>query len=111
MNQDERRAALGDAWTDTGLVVTTSVGTPMSARNLTRSWSKLLVRAGVERRGFHTLRRTYPTLLASRGVHPKAAQRLLGHSSPSLTLIAFTAVSAEMLREAAEAVDPDFGSQ
>ncbi|MDQ3708051.1 MAG: site-specific integrase [Actinomycetota bacterium] len=105
-----RRAEEAEDRRPDGLVFTTATGAPVYPGNLTRSWKRVLGRAGVEPRGFHTLRRTYATLLASRGVHPKAAQALLGHSSPVLTLAVYTAASSDMLRDAAATLEDAFDS-
>ncbi len=59
----------------------------MSAQNLhNRSWKALLKRAGLPDIRFHDLRHTCATLLLTKGVHPKIVQKMLGHSTVSITL-------------------------
>ncbi len=59
-----------------------------------------LHRGGVDGVTPHGLRKTFCSLLARKGVHPKAAQRLLGHSSVSLTMDIYTEVEDDQLRDA-----------
>ena len=44
--QAEARAAAGENWTETGLVFTTSVGTPFEPRNFNRRFEGSRVKAG-----------------------------------------------------------------
>lgn len=48
----------------------------------------------------HSLRYTYAHLLKTKGIHPTVAQRLLGHSTITLTLGLYTGVMDEELEEA-----------
>ena len=74
-----KRAGL---WQDHGLVFPSSVGTPLSHRNLVRAFKALLKRAGLPSSvRLYNLRHTCATLLLSRNVHPKYVQELLGHAS------------------------------
>lgn len=50
--------ALGPVRVDSGLVFTSSVGTVIEPRNLTRSFDEMTARAGVRRIRFHDLRHT-----------------------------------------------------
>ena len=52
----------------------------------------LLERAGLADAGFtfHSLRHTFATTLAAKGVHPSTAQRMLGHSDIRMTLAIYT---------------------
>lgn len=49
----------------------------------------------------HSLRYTYAHMLKQRGVHPQVAQKLLGHSSITLTMDLYTGVLDTELDEAA----------
>jgi len=63
--------ALGDGYTDQGLVFTTATGAPVSPSNLRqRSFARLLRKAGLPRVRFHDLRHTCATVLLSKGTHP-----------------------------------------
>jgi integrase len=39
---------------------------------------------------FHSLRHTFATTLAAKGVHPSTAQKMLGHSDIRMTLAIYT---------------------
>lgn len=57
-----------------------------------REYKVLLEKAGLAEQGFtfHTLRHTFATVLFSRGEHPKVVQSLLGHSSITQTMDAYS---------------------
>lgn len=69
-------------------------------RNTTRALHHYLGVAGLPKIRFHDLRRTYATLLAAQGTHPRVIQKLLGHSTPTLAMTIYTDVLAEQEREA-----------
>ena len=98
--QIEERLKAGPAWSDSGFVFTSQVGTPLSARNVARRWHQILDAAGVERRGMHAARHTVATLLMAAGKHPSLVQDLLGHSTIRLTLDTYTHVSEHLRSEA-----------
>ena len=100
--QAEERLRVGPAWTDSGLVFTSRVGTPLFPRNVSRRFHQLLDAANIDRRGMHTTRHTTASLLLAANEHPKVVQELLGHSQISLTLDTYSHVMPGM-REAATA--------
>jgi integrase len=62
-------------------------GKPMSAPNMmTRGFYPALRRAGLRKIRFHDLRHTYASLMIASGVDVVRVSRLLGHSSPTITL-------------------------
>jgi integrase len=61
-------------------------GNLVDAKNfLNRAFCPLVKRAGVPKVRFHDLRHSCATVLLAKNVHPVIVQRLLGHSSISLT--------------------------
>jgi integrase len=63
-------------WQDNNLVFPNTVGKPMNAGNFYRSeFQPLLERASLAHQGFtfHSLRHTFATTLAAKGVHPSTA--------------------------------------
>ncbi len=69
------------------------MGTPLSHRNVVRSFKALLERADLpSSTRLYDLRHTCATLLLSRNVHPKYVQELLGHASIALTLDTYSHV-------------------
>jgi integrase len=87
---------------DSELFFTTSVGTPISQRNLTRHFHNTLEKIGLPKIPFHNLRNTCATLLLQKDVHPKVVQDLLGHASITLTLDTYSHVIPSMHSETAD---------
>jgi integrase len=61
--QEAEEDAAAGRWTDSGLVFTTGIGTPIEPRNLNRHFNALCDKAGVRRVRLHDLRHTCATLL------------------------------------------------
>lgn len=61
---------------------------------------KVFARAGITGVSMHGLRKTFCTMLATRGADIKSAQVLMGHSDPRLTLQVYTQVNQGHLRQA-----------
>src|SRR5215213_6599670 len=81
VQQNEERLRKGDGWQDNDLVFPNTLGKPMNAGNFyRRDFQPLLERAGLADEGFtfHSLRHTFATTLAAKGVHPSTAQKMLG---------------------------------
>jgi Phage integrase family len=100
--QRAERLAAGSLWTDTGLVFTTPIGTPIDPRNDYRNWHTLLRRAGLRRARLHDARHTAATLLLAQGVPARVAMQILGHSQITLTLGTYSHVVPELAHDAAE---------
>ncbi len=83
--QLEERMLAANKWTESGLVFTTALGTPVDPRNLTRVVEVAAKRASTEGVGVHTLRHSAATAWLEAGVHIKAVGDLLGHSSVAIT--------------------------
>ncbi|MGC9670502.1 site-specific integrase [Planosporangium sp. 12N6] len=83
--QDAERKTAGKDWKESGLVFTTTIGTPIEPRNLNRHLYRLLGRASLRHVRFHDLRRSFATLLYEQGVPIEKIQDVLGHSSPTIT--------------------------
>ena len=103
--QDLVRAAAGSAWQDNDLVFTTSIGTPIDARNLLREFKRVLAIAGLQPLRFHDLRHTHATLLLLANVHPKVVSERLGHSDVRITLQLYSHVIPTLQKEAARTID------
>jgi integrase len=100
--QLEARLLAGDGWKDSGLVFTTSIGTPIENSNLTKSFKALLRQAKLPDIRIHDLRHTAATLLLTQGVNPRVVMETLGHSQISLTLNTYSHVLPDLQREAAD---------
>jgi integrase len=108
--QDKERADLGKAWTDTGLVFTTSVGTAIEPRNISRSFEQLCHRAKLRRIRLHDLRHTCATLLLVQGVSARVVMEILGHSQIAVTMNTYTHVVPELQRDAVDRLANAFES-
>jgi integrase len=103
--QIAERLAAGPFWKDMDLVFTNRTGGFLRVNELYMAYRRVLDRAGLPRLRFHDLRHTAATLMLSRGVHPKVASEMLGHSTIAITLDLYSHVTETMQREAARAVD------
>ena len=108
--QQHQRRAAGRTWNDDGFVFTTSTGRPVDARNVERSFRRLLRKAKLPRMRFHDLRHSCASLLLTQGVAPRVVMETLGHSRISVTMDTYTHVMPALQREAADAIDRSLGS-
>jgi integrase len=83
--QRMERLVAGSRWQDTGHVFATTIGTPIEAARVTRSFALALERAGLPHIRFHDLRHAAATFLLAQGFTLEDVKNLLGHSSIVLT--------------------------
>jgi len=104
--QDADRAAAGTAWQDRdGLAFTDAVGRPLRGRDITPALRVALERAGLPPVRCHDLRHTAATLQLAAGVPLTTISRTLGHSSLAITADVYAAVTPDLRRDAADAMD------
>jgi len=103
--QAQERLLVGTEWRDLGVVFSTEYGDFLSPTTLRLALRRALTRAGLPTIRFHDLRHSAATLMLGRGVHPKMASEMLGHSTIAITLDLYSHVSANMQRQAADAID------
>lgn len=104
--QAQDKLLLGPDYADHGLVFAQWNGKPLHPHNfITRTYPRLLEKAGLQRIRFHDLRHTHATLMLARDVHPKIVQERLGHSSITVTMNTYTHVLPGLQREAARKVE------
>ena len=103
--QDDERAAAGSGWHPSGLIFTTTVGTPIDQRNLLRHYARVLERAQLRRIRFHDLRHTAASLLLAQGLSFKAIQETLGHSDIRITLNLYAHLYPEAAQQVADRMD------
>ena len=109
--QVEERLLAGEGWIDSGRVFTSSAGTILEPRNLSRLFEERMASAGVRRIRFHDLRHTCASLLLAQGVQPRVVMEVLGHSQLAMTMDLYSHVMPTALREAAEAMDQALGDR
>ena len=51
-----------------------------------KTWDTIVKQAGLEHRGFHSLRHTHPSNLIDAEIYPLAISRRLGHSTIAITV-------------------------
>lgn len=98
LHEEYRIAGLD--WTGQGLVFPTSVGTPITGRNLFRHFKSVLKQAGLPDVRFHDLRHTCATLLAAEEVPLVIAMRILGHSQMAITAEVYSHAQLDDMRAA-----------
>jgi integrase len=111
VRQLEERLRLGSAWTDSGLVFTSELGTPVHPRNLFRAFKRAIAAAGVPDIRFHDLRHTHATLLFQADVHPKIVSERLGHATIGLTIDTYSHTLPGMQSDAMDKLDAMLGSR
>lgn len=103
--QLQERLLAGQRWEDTGFVFTTTIGTPLDARNVQDGFKAVLARAKLRQQRFHDLRHGAASLLLAQGVQPRGVMEILGHSQIGITLNLYSHVMPELLRDAADKMD------
>lgn len=93
--QNAEKLKTGEAYINNDLLFPNELGEPTDTRNLSRSYERILNRAGITHKKFHALRHTYATRLFEKEVPLKTVQILLGHSDISITANIYTHVMPE----------------
>jgi integrase len=103
--QEFERKRAGADWHESGLVFTSTIGTPLDARNLTREYKRHLVAAAlpIELR-FYDMRHAAASLLVADGLPITAVSAMLGHALTSTTLNTYAHVLPGSDRLTAEAM-------
>lgn len=100
-----RHAAQREGWQEHGLVFPSERGTPISPRNLVRTFKALLRRAGLsEEITIHDLRHTAEYWLETTCVPESARMALLGHSTASMARHYADHADLEAMRQAIERI-------
>lgn len=83
----ERLLRLGHRITPGTLVFSDRWGNPLNPWHITeRSWKPLLRRAGLPEVRFHDIRHSFASMMLAEGTRIDVVSRMLGHSSPAMTL-------------------------
>ncbi len=104
-NQQLDRTLAGNRWKDKDLIFTSSIGTPLNQRNISREFHEILKVAGLPSIRFHDLRHTAASLMLNHGIPVIVVSKILGHSQPSVTLNIYGHLYNEMQDEAAKLMD------
>ncbi|SOC44460.1 site-specific integrase [Ureibacillus acetophenoni] len=90
---------------DLDVINCTSKGTPLSPRNVNRSFKRLVKKAGVPDIRFHDLRHTHVALMISQNEPVKLISERLGHSKINITMDTYGHILPTMQQEAANRLD------
>lgn len=100
LHQKALKLEMANLYNDKNLVFCNMYGNYLSSSNVLKKFKKVLKENNLDQRKFHDLRHTYATRLFELGEDPKTVQKLLGHSSISITLDTYTHVLADMKEKA-----------
>jgi integrase len=103
--QEIKRLMLGKMLTDNDFVFSNTDGTPLNPNTVTHTFAKVAARAGMPHLRLHDLRHIHATILLKAGVHPRAVQERLGHSSIATTLDIYSHTVPGLQKAAAERLD------
>lgn len=92
-------------WEVSDLVFCNRMGGYFMASHVSAGFRVVLGEAGLPRVRFHDLGHTAATLMLAKGVHPKVASEMLGHSTIAITLDLYSQVTFTLQREAARVLD------
>ncbi len=101
--QDADRARLGSQWKEHDLAFTQWDGSPLHPAHVTDVFYELIRQAGLPPIRLHDLRHGAATLALAAGVEMKVVQRMLRHSSITVTANTYTTVLPQVAFAAAEA--------
>jgi integrase len=104
VRQLEERLVAGEGWTDSGLVFTTGIGTPIDPTNLRHHFDRLCERAGLGHWHPHELRHSAASIMLAQRVPLEVVSEVLGHASIRMTKDTYGHIMAPQKREAAEAM-------
>ena len=92
-------------WEVSDLVFCNRMGGYFMASHVSAGFRVVLGEAGLPRVRFHDLGHTAATLMLAKGVHPKVASEMLGHSTIAITLDLYSQVTFTLQKEAARVLD------
>jgi integrase len=92
------------AWTETGYVFTTGLGTPLDPRNVAKQFESNCLKAKIGKWHPHELRHSAATLMLATGTPLQVVSAVLGHSSIRITGDVYGHVLDPQRREAADAL-------
>lgn len=103
--QLQERLKAGEAYIDNDLVFCNEVGQPIEPSYLRVMYYRILEKAKIERKNFHTLRHTFASRMLESNVQGKVVQELLGHGSISMTLDIYSHLLPETKKNSIQQID------
>jgi integrase len=109
--QSADRLLAGEAWDDTGLVFTTSVGTMLDQHNIRRQFRVITKAAGLGEGWVpRELRHTFVSIMSAGGVPVEEIARVVGHKQTSTTELVYRRELRPVITTGAELMDSIFAS-
>jgi integrase len=99
------KLAAADVWTDSDLMFTTRIGTPVDPRNAKRLLDRVLSKAKLPHRTIHQLRHIAVSNLLAAGVPLEVVSSIVGHSSIRVTKDVYGHVVPALMDAAAEKME------
>lgn len=84
--QQQDKLAAGDAYCESGFIVTNSMGGYVEPRTFKDSYNQILQLSGLRHFTFHALRHTFASRAMEQGMDVKTLSVILGHASVAFTL-------------------------
>ena len=107
--QAEQRLLAGDLWQEHDLVFSSSVGTPLDATNVRRTFKKITTAAGLgDNWKPLELRTSFVSLMSDSGVPVEEIARLVGHTSTRTTEVVYRRELRPVITTGAEVMDKIF---
>jgi integrase len=110
--QKAARDKAGSSWTETGLVFTSKVGTPLDASHVRRDFRTAITNApGVDPAQWtpRELRHSFVSLLSDQGIPLEEISRLVGHSGTAVTEEVYRKQIRPVLQQGATTMNKIFG--
>lgn len=85
VQRDDKQAA-GDAYSDSGFIVTNTLGSYIEPRTFKDYYNQVLQLSGLRHFTFHALRHTFASRAMEQGMDVKTLSVILGHASVAFTL-------------------------
>lgn len=108
--QLRERLSAGEAWTDSGYVFTTEIGTPVDPGNALHWFYSVRKRAGIKEGSLHTLRHSAASVLLGSGVPMPIVKDVLGHSSITVTVDMYGHMAPTVIADAMREGMTGYGS-
>jgi integrase len=100
----KRERLVSPAWTETGYVFTTGLGTPLDPRNVAKQFESNCLKAKIGKWHPHELRHSAATLMLATGTPLQAVSAVLGHASIRITSDVYGHVLDPQRQDAADAL-------
>lgn len=97
---------MGEAYTDLGLIFARADGNPLRPEYVLRRFRTLTAAAGLPRVRVHDLRHLAASMMIAAGVPLPIVSKTLRHSTVSITADVYSHMTADIAREAVDAMPP-----